>query len=759
MSSAPPAPQESQKPKRKRLAKICVYTDSSGQAVPPPIERTASSSNGSGLLNGVGSSDVNTPSEPRKRKATQPPPAVSDNHSRPANSNYPPPPPPDAAAPPFYHSDPNRSSSGLTRSSESHSMFPGERSPQYHAQQQSGPRVDPAVVHELVNYVKTNPNHWSGEKYANAAKALLFEPGGQLKERPCLEVAQALTFITMHDCIGRQAGRRTDYFQQLALDILVDIGVHSFDVVPPTPFSPLARDEWIRRETSRRLFYLIYVVELLASIFTHRPIAHREQDLRIFLPAPEAYYDLTLVDVPLSREYLLPLAPPDGSRSKASEFGYLIRIVAVYTRISDNIFACKHAMDEDAPPHAKPNVAEVIRDGENALKTWESSLPENLAFNERNLQHHLGNLEAGASISGWCYCYMHIVAECCVLALQEAAELDTTRSANRSKSPAQTREHALENLKTVLQALGPRERKCIMMGCILEAATRHTLIATRGRPDPVLTGYCSDYEAVWGINYEQLTSLEFRKQWVPDWPQDRLTAPRKASGSSSSTTHERDWIYGGRSIMPNRVGGAPTTTAAEGDSPTSSSPRATTEAYWSSSAKEPPEPAWGSGEGRDRPPWWRGPPRSPSPTSSSQASYKGVPTPLSANYSSASPRERGIPDFNSSSQQGGSSNLMRSRTYPTAPAGPSHEHKNSIGSSREGTVREYDDRETIQLPPLPLKYASADGENNFIPRAKPGGTSLPSIHSVGLLNSLPPDSHPRQLPPPSSLGREEGPSS
>ncbi|KIO15396.1 hypothetical protein M407DRAFT_35038 [Tulasnella calospora MUT 4182] len=442
------------------------------------------------------------------------------------------------------------------------------------------------------------------------------------------------------------------------------------------------------------------------------------------------------------------LIAPDNP---VSEFGFLIRIVAVYTRISDNIFAYKHAEEDN--PQAKPNVLDVIRDGENALKTWESSLPENLAFNERNLQHHLGTLDAGASISGWSYCYMHIIAECCVLALQEAAELDTTRSASRSKSPAQTREHALENLKTVLQALGERARKSIMMGCILEAATRHTLIATRGRPDPVLTGYCSDYEAVWGINYGQLTSLEFRKQWIPDWPQDRLTASRKSVASSSSS-HERDWMFQGRTLIPNRVGGAPTTTVAEGDAATSYSPRTSTEAYWSSSAKDPAEPTWGPGEGRERPAWWRGPPRSPSPTSSSQASFRGVPTPLSANYSSASPRERQVQDFSSSSQPAaGSSNLMRSRTYPTAPG---HEHKHSVGSSREGTVRDYEDRETIQLPPLPPKYASADGDSGYIPRAKPGGTSLPSLQSVGLLNSLPQDSQPRQLPPPSALGRDEG---
>lgn len=69
----------------------------------------------------------------------------------------------------------------------------------------------------------------------------------------------------------------------------------------------------------------------------------------------------------MCQEYLLPLAPPDGSKSRVAEFGFLTRIVAVYTRISDNIFAYKHATDDDTS-HAKPNVAEVIRDGENALK-------------------------------------------------------------------------------------------------------------------------------------------------------------------------------------------------------------------------------------------------------------------------------------------------------------------------------------------------------------------------------------------------------
>lgn len=219
-------------------------------------------------------------------------------------------------------------------------------------------------------------------------------------------------------------------------------------------------------------------------------------------------------------------------------------------------------------------------------------------------------------------------------------------------------------------------------------------------------------------------------------------------------------MYQGRTLIPNRVGGAPTTTAAEGDAATSYSPRASTEAYWSSSAKDPAEPTWGPGPGeaRERPAWWRGPPRSPSPTTSSQASFRGVPTPLSANYSSASPRERQTQEFSSSSQpaQGSSSNLMRSRTYPSAPG---HEHKHSVGSSREGTVREYEEREAIQLPPLPPKYSSTDGESNYIPRAKPGGTSLPSLQSVGLLNPLPQDDRPRQLPPPSALGRDEGPPS
>lgn len=53
------------------------------------------------------------------------------------------------------------------------------------------------------------------------------------------------------------------------------------------------------------------------------------------------------------------------------------------------------------------------------LQHWESSLPTVLAFNDHNLQYHINRLDSGVSVSGWCYFYMHAIAECCVIAIEE----------------------------------------------------------------------------------------------------------------------------------------------------------------------------------------------------------------------------------------------------------------------------------------------------------------------------------------------------
>lgn len=84
----------------------------------------------------------------------------------------------------------------------------------------------------------------------------------------------------------------------IALDILVDGGVRTFDVMP---VADMSRGEWVRRETARRLFYLIYTIELLASVWTRRPLSHRERDLRIFLPLDESNFELAVMDRSIQR--------------------------------------------------------------------------------------------------------------------------------------------------------------------------------------------------------------------------------------------------------------------------------------------------------------------------------------------------------------------------------------------------------------------------------------------------------------------------
>lgn len=80
----------------------------------------------------------------------------------------------------------------------------------------------------------------------------------------------------------------------LALDILDSFGVQTFDRSSQLPTLGVGHDrrEWIDRETCRRVFYVIYMIELLASVFSHRPLSHQESDVRIYLPIHDHLYEL-----------------------------------------------------------------------------------------------------------------------------------------------------------------------------------------------------------------------------------------------------------------------------------------------------------------------------------------------------------------------------------------------------------------------------------------------------------------------------------
>jgi len=55
------------------------------------------------------------------------------------------------------------------------------------------------------------------------------------------------------------------------------------------------RKQWIRDECLRRVFYIIYLTELLSAVFTQRPVSHPDEVVHTFLPIQDATFELVLM--------------------------------------------------------------------------------------------------------------------------------------------------------------------------------------------------------------------------------------------------------------------------------------------------------------------------------------------------------------------------------------------------------------------------------------------------------------------------------
>lgn len=151
-----------------------------------------------------------------------------------------------------------------------------------------------------------------------------------LRIRPCLELAQTLCLLQVHESVMRRPGE-PNRFMSLARKVLQAIGVMAMDQTPLVS----SLEDHIRNESMRRTFWFIFYNGLLSCAFTGRtaPVV-TEEFSRLRLPAEEALFDLPRVDnrpgVQLSYDYL-PL--PVENKQCAGEFANLVRVTRLYAGV------------------------------------------------------------------------------------------------------------------------------------------------------------------------------------------------------------------------------------------------------------------------------------------------------------------------------------------------------------------------------------------------------------------------------------------
>jgi len=86
-------------------------------------------------------------------------------------------------------------------------------------------------------------------------------------------------------------------FPEYALEVLEQLDVYRADnpILTPAPSLELI-DTSIERECARRVFWLIYISDTLASVLYRRPIMANEGQLKLRLPVDETSFLFTVHD-------------------------------------------------------------------------------------------------------------------------------------------------------------------------------------------------------------------------------------------------------------------------------------------------------------------------------------------------------------------------------------------------------------------------------------------------------------------------------
>ncbi|KXN86586.1 hypothetical protein AN958_09890 [Leucoagaricus sp. SymC.cos] len=479
--------------------------------------------------------------------------------------------------------------------------------------------------------IRTTPSRYAGKPFAQEALSLMFDGAGRLVCEPDLATAQALAILLMHDVLTKEKNSMwNSRYADLALQIIENLGVHEPDHPTLTPMpSPDFIHQSFKREAVRRIFWLIHLCDVMASLYFKKPTTFTPSELRLRLPVDETSFELGVhttlpgatassssvwlctlrliyfelppgiswdlcrpAVTPLVRlgllitvwrrdptvelvvtqaaefifvimAYALPLHLRfllisvilgskfsmlifvssqeylylDAVRTQyASEFGHLIRVITIYTKV-------EFAFDGLNDPETGLAPQAALVEAEHALESWLDSLPEHLRFSEQNLQVQLSMFETSSNTGAWCWCSIHTYHASCALALNLARQ----RSQRGQKTEPRW---ALNIINSIMDMLGDRAKNSVLMGAAL-----YTLIKYCKRDDAQIRNWCVEYEDAWGTRIAELAqecrqqpSPSAQHQYPPNSHQQPLTPQHQAAEHSSqhqqqlhhpSTSHHR----------------------------------------------------------------------------------------------------------------------------------------------------------------------------------------------------------------------------
>ncbi|EKM81839.1 hypothetical protein AGABI1DRAFT_118907 [Agaricus bisporus var. burnettii JB137-S8] len=340
--------------------------------------------------------------------------------------------------------------------------------------------------------IRTNPSRFAGKPFAQEALSLMFDGAGRLVCEPDLSTAQALALLLMHDVVTKEKNTLWNTrYADLALQILENLGVHEPDhpTLTPMPSADFIHQSF-KREAVRRIFWLIHLLDVMASIYFKKPATFSSSELRLRLPVDETSFELGVHSTLPEYLYLGAIRT-----HYASELGHLIRVVTIYAQV-------EFALDGLNDPETNMAPQAALVEAERSLDSWLDSLPDHLRFSDQNLQVQKSMFETSSNTGAWCWCFMHMYHASCSLALNLARQ----RPQRGQKIEPQW---ALDTLKIIMNLLGDRAKNSILLG-----ATLYSLIKYCKMDDPQVRAWNADYETAWGINMAQLAQ-EYRQQLSP----------------------------------------------------------------------------------------------------------------------------------------------------------------------------------------------------------------------------------------------------